>query len=278
MVSKTAASRVRALADGNQIPLLGLGVWQVPNGPECVSAVRWALDLGYRHLYTAQIYGNEESVGRGLIESGVPRDQVFITTKFDPSRKDPEAELEHSLTRLGLDYVDLYLVHWPRDGATRAWPAMEAAHELGYARSIGVSNFGVRELEQMMESATSPPVVDRFERWSHTRPGAAPLGPAARCCRTRQIKASRAPQRECPHFRLHPVGPRHGSPGRARPDGRYGPSHVDASGGRIFSVQAPLDHPPPRRSAVSGHKPGSDAVSRKPPSEAGPASRRPPTA
>jgi len=163
MVSKTAASRVRALADGNQIPLLGLGVWQVPNGPECVSAVRWALDLGYRHLDTAQIYGNEESVGRGLIESGVPRDQVFITTKFDPSRKDPEAELERSLTRLGLDYVDLYLVHWPQGGATRAWPGMEAAHELGYARSIGVSNFGVRELEQMMESATSPPVVDQVQ-------------------------------------------------------------------------------------------------------------------
>src|SRR5229473_291595 len=163
MVSKTAASRVRALADGNQIPLLGLGVWQVPNGPECVSAVRWALDLGYRHLDTAQIYGNEESVGRGLIESGVPRDQVFITTKFDPSRKDPEAELERSLTRLGLDYVDLYLVHWPQGGATRAWPGMERARELGHARSIGVSNFGVRELDQVLAAATIPPVVDQVQ-------------------------------------------------------------------------------------------------------------------
>src|SRR5437879_2121209 len=91
------------------------------------ASVRWALDLGYRHLDTAQIYGNEESVGRGPIESGVPCDEVFITTKFDPSRKDPEAELERSLTWLGLDYVDLYLVHWPQGGATRAWPGMEAA-------------------------------------------------------------------------------------------------------------------------------------------------------
>src|SRR5438876_5428981 len=78
--SKTTDARTRALADGNQIPLLGLGVWQVPNGPTTVDAVRWALELGYRHIDTAQVYGNEESVGRALRESGIPRDQVFITT------------------------------------------------------------------------------------------------------------------------------------------------------------------------------------------------------
>jgi len=111
--SKTLDSRVRALADGNQIPVLGLGIWQVPNGPIAVNAVRWALDFGYRHIDTAQVYGNEESVGRALRESGVPRNQVFITTKFNPSRKDPAAEAERSLQRLGTDYVDLYLVHWP---------------------------------------------------------------------------------------------------------------------------------------------------------------------
>ena len=109
--SKTEDASTRPLADGNQIPLLGLGVWQVPNGPTTVSAVRWALELGYRHIDTAQLYGNEESVGRALRESGVPRDQVFITTKFNPSRKDPAGEAEHSLHRLGTDYVDLYLVH-----------------------------------------------------------------------------------------------------------------------------------------------------------------------
>ena len=88
----TADGRTRVLADGSEMPMLGLGVWQVPNGAECVNAVRWALELGYRHIDTAQAYGNEESVGRGLRESGVPRDEVFITTKFDPAHKDPAAE------------------------------------------------------------------------------------------------------------------------------------------------------------------------------------------
>ena len=78
----TADGRARVLADGNQMPMLGLGVWQVPNGPATVNAVRWALDLGYRHIDTAQAYGNEESVGKALRDSGLPRDQVFITTKF----------------------------------------------------------------------------------------------------------------------------------------------------------------------------------------------------
>src|SRR5213080_2901401 len=111
----TEDGRARALADGNQMPMLGLGVWQVPNGAECVNAVRWALELGYRHIDTAQAYGNEESVGRGLRESGVPREQVFITTKFFPRSRsgDPARAIEKSLQRLGVDQVDLYLVHWP---------------------------------------------------------------------------------------------------------------------------------------------------------------------
>src|SRR5256885_16685959 len=96
-ISNTTDARVRVLADDNQIPLLGLGVWQVPDGPVTVNAVRWALELGYRHIDTAQAYGNEESVGRALRESGVPRDQVFITTKFNPPRKVPAAEAKHSL-------------------------------------------------------------------------------------------------------------------------------------------------------------------------------------
>ncbi|HEV3309307.1 MAG TPA: aldo/keto reductase [Chloroflexota bacterium] len=153
--------QIRLLADGNRIPVLGLGVWQIPDGPACVTAVMWALELGYRHIDTAQAYGNEESVGEGLRRSGVPREQVFITTKFDPSRADPVAEAEHSLERLGLDYVDLYLVHSPRGGATRAWPAMERVHQRGHARSIGVSNFDVTELRQVVESAFVPPVIDQ---------------------------------------------------------------------------------------------------------------------
>ena len=136
-----ADERSRALADGHQIPVLGLGVWQVPDGPECVNAVRWALELGYRHVDTAQAYGNEESVGQALRDSGVPRDEVYITTKFYPGGKDPATEVEHSLRRLGLDYVDLYLVHWPQGGALWAWSGMQRAHERGHARSIGISNF-----------------------------------------------------------------------------------------------------------------------------------------
>jgi diketogulonate reductase-like aldo/keto reductase len=124
--------------------------------------VLWALELGYRHIDTAQAYGNEESVGEALRRSGLPREEVFITTKFYPAQQDAAAEAEGSLQRLGVDYVDLYLVHWPQGGATRAWPGMERAHELGYARSIGVSNFGVKELQQVMETAAVPPVVNQI--------------------------------------------------------------------------------------------------------------------
>ena len=155
--------RESTLTDGAQLPLLGLGVWQMPNGRECVDAVRWALELGYRHIDTAQAYGNEESVGQGLRESGVPRDQVFITTKFNPSRRDPVAEVERSLERLGVERVDLYIVHWPAGGPTWAWPGMERAQELGYTRSIGVSNFDVADLRQVLRAASVAPVVNQVQ-------------------------------------------------------------------------------------------------------------------
>jgi diketogulonate reductase-like aldo/keto reductase len=151
------------LADGSSIPLLGLGVWQIPNGPECVNAVRWALELGYRHIDTAQAYGNEESVGQALRESGIARDEVFVTTKFYPARRDPVAEAEGSLRRLGVDYVDLYIVHWPQVGPTWAWPGMEGARERGYARSIGVSNFDVSELRELLTAAKVPPTVNQVQ-------------------------------------------------------------------------------------------------------------------
>jgi diketogulonate reductase-like aldo/keto reductase len=155
--------RVRTLSDGNRMPLLGLGVWQVPNGPQCENAVRWALERGYRHIDTAQAYGNEESVGRALRDSGVPRDQVFLTTKFFPEHRDPEAEARQSLERLGVEQVDLYIVHYPQGGPTWAWPGIEAAKAAGYARSIGVSNFSVKQLDQVMSIATTPPVVNQVQ-------------------------------------------------------------------------------------------------------------------
>jgi len=159
----TADGRARVLADGKQMPMLGLGVWQVPNGAACVNAVRWALELGYRHIDTAQAYGNEESVGRALRDSGLPRDDVFITTKFYPGHTDPVAEAGQSLRRLGVDQVDLYLVHWPQGDAAWAWPGMERARELGYARSIGVSNFSARELDEVMAAGTIPPAVNQVQ-------------------------------------------------------------------------------------------------------------------
>jgi diketogulonate reductase-like aldo/keto reductase len=157
-------SELRRLADGNEIPLLGLGVWQVPSGPECVNAVRWALELGYRHIDTAQAYRNEESVGQALRESGVARQDVFITTKFYPRRRaDPAAEAERSLERLGVDHVDLYIIHWPEGGPTRAWPGMEKARERGFTKSIGVSNFSAEQLQTVIGVANTPPVANQVQ-------------------------------------------------------------------------------------------------------------------
>jgi diketogulonate reductase-like aldo/keto reductase len=153
----------RTLADGAVIPVLGLGVWQIPDGAECEQAVRWALEAGYRHIDTAQAYGNEGSVGRALAASGVPREDIFITTKFHPRAKDPVAEAELSLRRLGVEQIDLYIVHWPGGGATWAWPGMEEAQRRGYARSIGVSNFSVEELDELDGVAELAPVCNQVQ-------------------------------------------------------------------------------------------------------------------
>ncbi len=159
----TPDRRGRILADETVMPLLGLGVWQVPDGPACVQAVRGALELGYRHIDTAQAYGNESSVGRALRESGIARDEVFITTKFHPGRRDPLREAAYSIDQLGIDYVDLYLVHWPGGGPTWAWPGMEAARARSYTRAIGVSNFDPDELDLVLGRATVAPVVDQVQ-------------------------------------------------------------------------------------------------------------------
>ena len=163
MTNVTPDGRARILADGHEIPLLGLGVWQVPNGPEAENSVRWALELGYRHVDTAQAYGNEESVGRAIRDSGVPSGEVFITTKFFPGHRDPESEAQRSLERLGLEQLDLYIIHWPQGGPTWAWPGMERAHQQGYARSIGVSNFSVDELGELLSVADIRPAVNQVQ-------------------------------------------------------------------------------------------------------------------
>ena len=163
MSSEGMAMEFAKLADGNQLPMLGLGVWQVPDGAACENAVRWALELGYRHIDTAQAYGNEASVGKALRDSGVPRDEVFITTKFHPGGKDPVADAEQSLRKLGVDQVDLYLVHWPQRGPVWAWPGMERAAERGLARSIGVSNFSAADLDQVTAAGSVTPAVNQIQ-------------------------------------------------------------------------------------------------------------------
>jgi 2,5-diketo-D-gluconate reductase A len=151
------------LARGGDLPLLGLGTWLIPDGLDTERAVMAALYAGYRHIDTAQSYGNEAGVGRALRRSGLPRDEVFVTTKFNPRHRDPAAEAERSLERLGLDRIDLYLVHSPQGGALKAWPGMQRALERGLTRSIGVSNFDAAELAEVCAAADVPPAVNQIQ-------------------------------------------------------------------------------------------------------------------
>ena len=151
------------LADGLEIPVVGLGVWEIPDGQPTIDAVAWALEVGYRHIDTAKIYGNEQGVGEGVRRSGVPREEVWVTTKLWPSDF-PRAgrALARSLRELRFDYVDLYLVHAPVPGTVkRIWKTMEGLCESGAARSIGVSNYSPSQLQAVLDIATVPPVVNQ---------------------------------------------------------------------------------------------------------------------
>lgn len=156
-----------SLNNGVEIPRLGLGVYQSDPGNETRRAVLHALKAGYRHIDTAAAYRNEESVGAALAESGVPRADVFITTKLwnqDHGYEAALAALDRSLDRLGLDHVDLYLIHWPVEGRRmESWRALEHALELGKARSIGVSNYLVRHLDEVLDEGTVVPAVNQIE-------------------------------------------------------------------------------------------------------------------
>ncbi len=150
------------LANGVLMPLLGLGVWQIPRG-ETEQAVLWALEAGYRHVNTAPGYGNEAGVGRGVRASGLPREEVFVTTKLRPGRGPARRQLEESLGKLGLEHVDLYLIHWAGRGAEAHWPEMERLLADGLARAIGVSNYGRDLLRRTVEAAEVPPMVNQIE-------------------------------------------------------------------------------------------------------------------
>src|SRR6476661_6571921 len=142
------------LTNGTSIPLLGFGTWQI-TGDDAVRATTAALEAGYRHLDTATVYGNEAEVGRALAESGVAREDVFVTTKCPPGRAGRELEtLRESLDLLRSDHVDLWLIHWPADGAVNVdlWRAFVEARESGLAREISVSNFDVPLLDEVTKA------------------------------------------------------------------------------------------------------------------------------
>jgi diketogulonate reductase-like aldo/keto reductase len=155
------------LNSGASIPQLGLGVWQAPAGTTARNAVLEALRIGYRHVDTARIYGNESDVGAAVRASGVPREQVFVTTKLwndDHGYDRALRAFDASLQRLGLDYVDLYLLHWPVAGKRLdSWRALERLHEEKRARSIGVSNFLVPHLKELLGAAKQVPAVNQIE-------------------------------------------------------------------------------------------------------------------
>jgi 2,5-diketo-D-gluconate reductase A len=161
-----------ALHDGVEIPQLGFGVFQVP--PEDTqAAVEEALEVGYRHVDTAAAYRNERGVGAAIAGSGIPREEIFVTTKLWNSQQGYESTLgacEKSLERLGLDYMDLYLIHWPVPTEGRAldtWHAFERIHEEGRSRTIGVSNFRIEDLEMLEREADTQPTVNQIELHPH---------------------------------------------------------------------------------------------------------------
>jgi diketogulonate reductase-like aldo/keto reductase len=154
----------RELTGGATMPVLGLGVWQMAAGRETEQAVEWALEAGYRHIDTASYYRNEQSVGAAVKRSGLPREDTFVTTKLLPGPPSAARELGKSLNRLGLDYVDLYLIHWPLPlGNTRIWRQLESLQERGLARAIGVSNFGTDRLTKLLRSADRRPAVNQVQ-------------------------------------------------------------------------------------------------------------------
>ncbi len=155
------------LHNGIEMPYLGLGTYQSDNTQEVVDAVSFALQIGYRHIDTASVYGNEEGVGRGITQSGVPREDVFVVSKVWNSDQGYESTLkafDASLTRLGLDYLDLYLVHWPVHGKYKdTWRAMEKLYAEKRIKAIGVSNFMQHHLEDVLTTAKVVPMVNQME-------------------------------------------------------------------------------------------------------------------
>ena len=155
------------LNNGVKMPWMGAGVWQINSDEETSCVVQAAIAAGYRRIDTASLYGNERGVGEGIRQSGVARDQIFVTTKVwndDMRTGRIEEALEKSLQKLGFDYVDLYLLHWPVSGKIiPAWQALERLYREGRVRAIGVSNFMIPHLEDLLSSTRVVPAVNQIE-------------------------------------------------------------------------------------------------------------------
>ena len=155
------------LYNGIKIPLLGFGVYQAASGRETETAVRAALDVGYRHIDTARAYDNERDVGRAIQASGVRREEIFITTKLwnsDHGYDEAIRAFDESRKRLGTDYVDLYLIHWPVEGLRgESWRAMENLVARGVCRSVGVSNYTIKHLEELLAASSIVPAANQVE-------------------------------------------------------------------------------------------------------------------
>jgi diketogulonate reductase-like aldo/keto reductase len=167
MSSKLKIGSRVALSDGNSMPLLGLGVWDAKSGKETYDAVIHALSKGYRHIDTAEMYGNEKDVGSAVIDSGIAREEIFITTKLWDSGLGYDHALnafDVSLKKLNLEYIDLYLIHWPEKGSRREiWSALERIKKEGRSLSIGVSNFAPKHLNEILINANFTPAVNQIE-------------------------------------------------------------------------------------------------------------------
>ncbi len=154
------------LNNGIKIPAVGLGVWQTAKGEETVNAVQMAIKAGYRHIDTAMIYRNEAEVGEGIKLSNIDRDDIFLTTKLwndDVRSRNTENAYQTSLELLGVDIVDLYLIHWAAEGYQEAWSAMEKLYDAKKVRAIGVSNFQIHHLEDIAKDAKYTPAVNQIE-------------------------------------------------------------------------------------------------------------------
>ncbi len=154
------------LSNGVTIPMLGFGTFKIPDGEITVKSVKAALDLGYRHIDTAAVYQNESGVGEAIRQSGVPREQIFVTSKLWNSDQGYDSTLkafDATMNRLGFDYLDLYLIHWPKPLNSETWRAMEKLYKEKRIRAIGVSNFHVHHLEDLLASCEIEPMVNQVE-------------------------------------------------------------------------------------------------------------------